>query len=300
MKILVPAEDHLFAEVILHFLKAQSWPDGTDFKILHVITPLQDAFEWPSHCLNERAQNFVENTVQRFASALPKCVVDGQVAHGVPEEVIRKIAEEWPATIIAMGSHSRSGFAKKFIGSVSARVAKMAHCPVIILRPSMVGEGAEPKPIWLEDMTAAHKRYFEQHANEHPFPLDGSDWTRLVAMRLDNDESHEDDTVKDGDFLEKVHSLSSPLGHERAQIHDSHVHWFTIRGGKKRELSKEEEDAGTHALRVLSQVSKNKTLKDWEKDWLKKRVKAWTEAKKPATNVPDITQSTGTAEHSDG
>jgi hypothetical protein len=180
--------------------------------------------------------------------------------------------------------------AKKFIGSVSSVVAQKAPCPVIVLRPPLKGENGESKLVWLEDMTAAHKKYLEQHAGETPFPLDGSDWSRLVAMRLEDlDAEGNSDHHYHEDLLDQCHSLGSPLAHERAQLHDSHVHWFTVRGGKKREMVQEQENSGNHALRVLAQVSGNKTLKDFEKDWLKKRMKSWVGDREPGKQQPDST-----------
>ena len=33
-------------------------------------------------------------------------------------------------------------------------------------------------------MSLKHRNYLKQHENEYPFPLDGSNWARLVSIRL--------------------------------------------------------------------------------------------------------------------
>jgi nucleotide-binding universal stress UspA family protein len=51
------------------------------------------------------------------------------VAH--PVAAILEAAREWPADLIVLGTHGRSGFERLFLGSVAERVLRKAACPVL-------------------------------------------------------------------------------------------------------------------------------------------------------------------------
>lgn len=50
-------------------------------------------------------------------------------------QIVRR-AEAWGATFIVAGSHNRTGISRVFLGSVAERVARHAHCSVLVARPS--------------------------------------------------------------------------------------------------------------------------------------------------------------------
>jgi nucleotide-binding universal stress UspA family protein len=50
---------------------------------------------------------------------------------GHPVAMILKAAQEWPADLIVMGTHGRSGFERLLLGSVTERVLRRAPCPVL-------------------------------------------------------------------------------------------------------------------------------------------------------------------------
>jgi len=53
-------------------------------------------------------------------------------------------------------------------------------------------------------MLYKHEMYLTQHKGERPFPLDGSDWARLVSIRLEHD--HDQHSLAGDDLLSKCHS----------------------------------------------------------------------------------------------
>jgi nucleotide-binding universal stress UspA family protein len=53
---------------------------------------------------------------------------------GKPAEEIVKAAKSWPADLIVIGSHGRSGVNRVLLGSVAEAVARDAPCPVLIVR----------------------------------------------------------------------------------------------------------------------------------------------------------------------
>jgi nucleotide-binding universal stress UspA family protein len=57
------------------------------------------------------------------------------VDDGTPQALILNRAEEWLADLIIVGSHGQTSAADALLGSVTDRVIRHAHCPVLIVRP---------------------------------------------------------------------------------------------------------------------------------------------------------------------
>lgn len=55
-------------------------------------------------------------------------------AVGKPASEIVKVAREWPADVIVMGSHRRGGVERMLLGSVADAVMRHAPCSVLIVR----------------------------------------------------------------------------------------------------------------------------------------------------------------------
>jgi len=58
----------------------------------------------------------------------------GMLLEGVAHEQIVRAAKRQRAGLIVMGTHGRTGVARFFLGSVAARVAATASCPVLTVR----------------------------------------------------------------------------------------------------------------------------------------------------------------------
>ncbi|HVN39140.1 MAG TPA: universal stress protein [Myxococcota bacterium] len=53
---------------------------------------------------------------------------------GRPGAEIVKVAEDWPADVIVIGSHGRGGATRLLVGSVAESVMRHAPCPVLVVR----------------------------------------------------------------------------------------------------------------------------------------------------------------------
>ena len=53
---------------------------------------------------------------------------------GHPAEVIAKVAAEWPADLIVIGSRGLGGLGRALLGSVADAVVRHAPCPVLVTR----------------------------------------------------------------------------------------------------------------------------------------------------------------------
>jgi len=53
---------------------------------------------------------------------------------GRPAAEVVKAAQEWPASLIVIGSHGRGGVTRAVLGSVADAVLRHAPCPVVVVR----------------------------------------------------------------------------------------------------------------------------------------------------------------------
>jgi nucleotide-binding universal stress UspA family protein len=70
----------------------------------------------------------------------------GEAVMGHTAETIIETAKKWRADLIVLGSHSRHGFTRFLLGSVSHAVASYAPCSVEIVRKSILQEGENEYP----------------------------------------------------------------------------------------------------------------------------------------------------------
>lgn len=57
---------------------------------------------------------------------------------GSPAEAILDTTDDWRADLIVMASHTRTGPQRWFLGSVTERVVRHAHCPVVVVKAAPV------------------------------------------------------------------------------------------------------------------------------------------------------------------
>ncbi|QEC66258.1 universal stress protein [Panacibacter ginsenosidivorans] len=55
------------------------------------------------------------------------------VEKGKPHEEILKVAQEWEADLIVMGTHGRTGLAHLFMGSVAEKIVRHSEKPLFII-----------------------------------------------------------------------------------------------------------------------------------------------------------------------
>jgi nucleotide-binding universal stress UspA family protein len=70
----------------------------------------------------------------RMARRQCPAAVTGHFAEGDPAEEILKCARAISADLVLVGTHDRVGLEKLLLGSTAAKIAKAAHCPVLIVR----------------------------------------------------------------------------------------------------------------------------------------------------------------------
>lgn len=143
MNILLPIDGSKFSALAIKAVLAQTKPDHSTLRILHVVEPIPeyaDGLAWgyglqsPDVLREEREQ--AERLVAQAAQTLREAgfLVETAVEVGDAKAVILDAAEKWPADLIVLGSHGRKGLERFLMGSVSEAVARHALCSVQIVR----------------------------------------------------------------------------------------------------------------------------------------------------------------------
>ena len=137
MKILFAVDGSRCSEEAIASVVKMKCPMGTEFMVVTAVdfyaafSADVDARGKEIHAANQ----FIEETLQKLKAAHPSVSVEGRVLDGHIVQEILRVAEEWPADLIMLGSHGRSGLTEFFLGSVSRSVLSNADCAVRIVRP---------------------------------------------------------------------------------------------------------------------------------------------------------------------
>lgn len=144
MNILVAIDDSKFSEAAANAVIAQVKTGGTEITLLHVLAPFpvalaekigsKDSPDFPGARLKlrDQASELLTKTQEKFRSAGFKTT--NFVEEGDAREVILDYAGRWPADLIVVGSHGRTGMQRFLLGSVSEAVARYARCSVQVVR----------------------------------------------------------------------------------------------------------------------------------------------------------------------
>ncbi len=144
MNTLVATDDSTFSEAVANAVVAQLKPENTTLMLLHVVEPFPldvaeelGSKEFPDFDaarikLRDQAKEFLARTTGKLRSAGFDiyCLLE----EGDPRDTILDCAQRWPADIIIVGSHGRTGMNRFLLGSVSEAVARHAQCSVEIVR----------------------------------------------------------------------------------------------------------------------------------------------------------------------
>ncbi len=145
-KILITVDNSEYSRAALRWLNEIVWEGETQFKIVTVVPPLFDSIDsvesitYATNLTREHnelvisAQRELKKLSAELATTHGSKNISTEVGQGDPKEAILKVATDWSADLIVMGSHERTGINKLLLGSVSQAVALHAPCSVAIIR----------------------------------------------------------------------------------------------------------------------------------------------------------------------
>ncbi len=145
MNILVAIDDSTFSDGAVTAVTERTWPDGSKFKLLSVVEPFHPEYAgWHTNYmpvaveaqkeLVEAAKALVNERVKKLTAAFGREHVSAEVREGYITDTILEAAKEWPADLIVVGSHGRTGITRLLLGSVSEAVVSQAPCSVEIVK----------------------------------------------------------------------------------------------------------------------------------------------------------------------
>jgi nucleotide-binding universal stress UspA family protein len=114
----------------------------TVMHVLHMPLPVMPAAGVPQDLsgLPLRRPDDVAEDVRRFSGPINGADPnrpDVVVVEGNPVREILRQAEQMPADLLVMGTHGRSGFEALFLGSVTEKVLRSTHVPVLTVPPAV-------------------------------------------------------------------------------------------------------------------------------------------------------------------
>jgi nucleotide-binding universal stress UspA family protein len=123
---------------------AEARQNRSELVLVHVLAPVipmagagegymaPSVYEQMSKSARAWAQKQMDRLLDKAKTARVRA--RGLLLEGVAHEQIARSAKRQRADLIVMGTHGRTGVARFFLGSVAARVAATAPCPVLTVR----------------------------------------------------------------------------------------------------------------------------------------------------------------------
>ena len=146
MRILIAYDGSAFADVAVDGLQSAGLPQHAEALVITVVEP--DRFssqtfgpvepvsrEWTKRV--DAATYSAEMAANRLQNYFPRWNVMVETPSGNAAELILDRAATWPADLIVVGTHGRSGIGRLLLGSVSLRIAREAPCSVRVGRPGV-------------------------------------------------------------------------------------------------------------------------------------------------------------------
>jgi nucleotide-binding universal stress UspA family protein len=140
-RILCPIDFSEYSVTAYDYAQSLAWHYKATLLLEHItesLTPMYPYYAFPTAYIDisEQLRAHAEQQLQEFAKAhsrhgvQPECSVhEGAVAN-----VILDLAEAQAVSLIVMGTHGLRGIERVMLGSVTDKVLRKAHCPVLAVR----------------------------------------------------------------------------------------------------------------------------------------------------------------------
>jgi nucleotide-binding universal stress UspA family protein len=124
MRVLIAYDGSDFADAAVSDLTYAGLPRDTEARVLSVA----------ERHIDPVAESVAEDACIRLQTQFRSWNVEMETATGDATDMILRRARQWPADLIVMGTHGRSGLKRLVLGSVSTAVSRHARCSVRIAR----------------------------------------------------------------------------------------------------------------------------------------------------------------------
>lgn len=112
--------------------------DESNVIVLHVLE-LHERHDLLANAIDDsKRRNHAETVLRESFETASHTSIEIEIRFGDPGTRIAELAESKHADLIVMPSHDKTRIKRLFLGSVTERVLRLAHCPVLILRDAEV------------------------------------------------------------------------------------------------------------------------------------------------------------------
>ncbi|MFO7822063.1 MAG: universal stress protein [Lentisphaeria bacterium] len=140
-KILCPVDFSAYSKHAVEYAIAFAKQYDAEIKLIHAVESPSTAFgyadlEIPEPELVDEFREQAEKQLIELTEALQErqTRVSQLLVFGKPFTEIIEEAANWPADMIILGTHGRSGLEHLLIGSVAEKIVRKANCPVLTVR----------------------------------------------------------------------------------------------------------------------------------------------------------------------
>lgn len=139
-KILVPVDLSPFSEKAIAYASELARISGANVTVVTVINDVFPYFDFfpveytqPDyfHLMKENAESELRQLTDRLLAEVPHEAV---IRRGYPATEIVHAASEGAYDLIVMATHGHSGLEHALLGSITEKVLRKAHCPVLVVR----------------------------------------------------------------------------------------------------------------------------------------------------------------------
>jgi nucleotide-binding universal stress UspA family protein len=143
--VLVCLDDSPFSEAAFQAVLHRPWTSNTTFKLISVMPPILDTSIGVESSVSvlgiisdadeakAKARTALANKADELG-AKTGSEVQTAILEGDPRHSILDVTEEWPAQLVVVGSHGRTGLSRLLLGSVSQAVSLHAPCSVEVVK----------------------------------------------------------------------------------------------------------------------------------------------------------------------
>ncbi len=183
MRIVIAIDNSEASEIALQEAEFMDCPVGTEIKVVTALDyseplPVLESLQ-VQECNN--AKLLVESAIKRLKNAHPLAEVTGEVLDGYPADAVNKFSREWIADLIVAGSHSRKGFSRLWLGSISRAILMHAPCAVRIVKPCLK-QSAEPRA--KNVLLALEDTEHSSHLIDHTLALPWYEGTKFRCLHV--------------------------------------------------------------------------------------------------------------------
>ncbi len=133
MKVLIAVDGSSASDAALQEVTSRPWPKCSEFSLVTAVDPF---FFVRAPLLVEEAKKSTKLELEEDAVGLQAkgWAVNTQVLLENPRRAIPKMATDWKADLVVLGSHGRGTFTRLLMGSTAQAVLRQAPCSVEIVR----------------------------------------------------------------------------------------------------------------------------------------------------------------------